>query len=115
MKVYHKITGIFLLALIVVQLTGINCIDKGDIPFSGDLEYGVTLIHASQSASIDNANNHADSDTSIFDGCPCHFQFIPNPVLASTGISVGLVQFLPAYRQSANLLPGGISKPPRLV
>ncbi len=115
MMTYYRITGILLLALMVVQLTGINCIDKDDIPFSDDVEQSLALIHTTQTTSIDGVDNHDDEDTSLPHGCPCHFQFIPNPSIVSTGTSVGLAQLLSSYDRMASILPQRISKPPRLL
>ena len=115
MELYHKITGIFLLALVVIQLTGVNCIDKDDIPFSDNLEQSLAVIHAGEPASIDDTTNHTDDGSTVLHECPCHFHFLPNPALVKAELVAEVVQNIPSYTNHISLLPRGISKPPRLV
>ncbi len=115
MKAYHKITGLFLLMLIVFQLTGINCVDRDDMPFSDHVELSLAIIHAGEPTSIDNTTNHTDDGSSVLHECPCHFHFIPNPALVKAELVAEVVQNTPSYRNHISLIPGEISKPPRLV
>lgn len=103
-----------MLVLMAVQLTGLNCVGADDIPFSPDPEKSIAIAHCTEEPSIDDATAHHTDDGAKFHACPCHFQFIHTPLVASVDSHIELMQ--PVLRGShfLRLLSQNISKPPRL-